>query len=131
MGIPICRPTKTPFVRTDGFVTGWGVTSDDGRIADQLMQVRVKTRDRSVCRNVGIRDFGQICVGNPAVFNDGRPQDSCQGDSGGPFVTVEGGRYVLNGVVSYGGSSCDGKGVYTNVAEYVTWINQNIEGSGF
>jgi len=131
--IPICRPSRTPSVNFDGFVTGWGVTSDDGTVARKLMQVGVKNRDRSVCRNVGLieSDINQLCVGDPAELNGGRPQDSCQGDSGGPFVTNEGGRYVLNGVVSYGGSSCDGKGVYTNVAEYVTWINQNIEGSGF
>jgi secreted trypsin-like serine protease len=30
--------------------------------------------------------------------------------------------YYLAGVVSYGGSSCDGVGVYTNVANYLGWL---------
>lgn len=32
-----------------------------------------------------------------------------KGDSGGPLVTKEGSQYVLAGIVSFGGPSCDGK----------------------
>lgn len=125
--IPICSPSRKPSVNTNGYVTGWGVTRDNGRVAAQLNQVGVRVRDRSVCRAaVNIQEFGQICVGNPAILNGGTQQDSCQGDSGGPFTTNENGRYVLNGIVSYGGSSCDGRGVYTDVNAYKDWINSKI-----
>ncbi|RNA34591.1 hypothetical protein BpHYR1_025673, partial [Brachionus plicatilis] len=43
-------------------------------------------------------------AGNTDRFN---VRDSCQGDSGGPLVTKEESKYVLAGIVSFGGPSCD------------------------
>lgn len=53
------------------------------------------------------------------------------------------GRYYLLGIVSYGRSECDGKlktswiiikklfalghGIYTNIYEFLSWINETIE----
>ena len=66
----------------------------------------------------------QICAG-VRDFSD--PKDSCQGDSGGPFVMKDqsSGAYYIAGIVSYG-VSCGGRGAYTNVAAYETWITQTI-----
>ncbi len=44
----------------------------------------------------------------------------------GPLITTETNKYVLNGIVSFGGSSCNGVGVYTNVASYINWIQTNM-----
>ena len=50
-----------------------------------------------------------------------------QGDSGGPVMQPINGRWYLVGVVSNGDKACSGKGIYTNVAYYVDWINMIVD----
>jgi len=56
--------------------------------------------------------------------------DTCGGDSGGPLGsnTTYRGRdlYVQYGVLSYGSTYCDGKGVYTDVNTYRLWIANTV-----
>ena len=64
----------------------------------------------------------QICAGDPG-------RDSCRGDSGGPLLAkTETDEVVQVGIVSFGSLVCgDGNpGVYTNVAAYVSWIEDNL-----
>lgn len=60
-------------------------------------------------------------------------KDSCEGDSGGPLMkpcsvnTMP--RYFVIGVISFGLKNCATTkypGVYTVVAEYMTWILDNV-----
>ena len=53
--------------------------------------------------------------------------DLLQADSGGPVMQLSKDRWVLAGIISTGDKICSGIGVYTNVSNYVDWINQNIQ----
>jgi len=59
-------------------------------------------------------------------------RDTCQGDSGGPlFVKGPGGKFTLVGLTSWGeGCGATEKGlygIYTRVARYADWVQQNAK----
>jgi secreted trypsin-like serine protease len=62
-----------------------------------------------------------ICAGDGSA-------DTCQGDSGGPLICEINGQSTVIGITSWGKgcSQHDAPGVYTNVSEYVRWINSQI-----
>ncbi|CAG7723271.1 unnamed protein product [Allacma fusca] len=103
-------------------VTGWGLTAEDGDIANELQEVEVDNIDLGKCdewyKKLVITEK-QICAG----FEEGG-KDSCQGDSGGPLYDVIDGKHVLLGVVSFGRGCARPQhpGVYTRVSEYQDWI---------
>lgn len=56
--------------------------------------------------------------------------NACQGDSGGPVFQVRNNTFVQVGVVSYGAQTCGtGPSVATFVPGFVSWINQQIDGT--
>ncbi|XP_013408472.1 hemicentin-1-like [Lingula anatina] len=123
---PVCIPTKDVTAGTKCVATGWGVTSESGSRPDLLQQVVLSVVARSTCRlrsYIGsfIKDT-MICAGG----EDGK--DACNGDSGGPLVCLEDGRFILQGVTSFGiGCGRPMKpGVYTRVALYSEWIQRHI-----
>jgi secreted trypsin-like serine protease len=72
-----------------------------------------------------------ICSG---TYEGGKT--SCNGDSGGPLVVpLEDGSYIQAGIVSWGLSATSGKGceetatfsAYTNIANFVPWLNEVIQ----
>lgn len=69
---------------------------------------------------------GQICAGGEDA------KDSCAGDSGGPLMYFDRkhSRWFTYGIVSYGFNECglaDHPAVYTNVKDYMEWINKTIQ----
>jgi trypsin len=114
---PICLPKQGDNVAQPGktgFVTGWGKVIGYGSTSDVLRQVNI-----NVIR-CPFSNANMICAGQqaPSIVHD-----SCQGDSGGPFAIKQGSNYYLSGIVSWGSAECSGDGVYTNVSNYINWIN--------
>ena len=113
--------------------TGWGATGVDGETGEPvgeptiLQQISLPMVD---CSTTGYAaeeiSVNMICAGGQAG------EDTCSGDSGGPLVVPDGsGGFKQAGVVSFGGSPdfvCDAPGfpgVYTAVAQFEAWIQQN------
>ena len=108
-------------------VTGWGMLSEDGHGADQLMEVEVPVVGEQACRAAypgDPIDHRTLCAG----LGEGG-KDSCKGDSGGPLVVRDGSQWVQVGVVSWGeGCARPGDyGVYMNVGAFADWLQQNSE----
>jgi hypothetical protein len=118
---------------TRAWVTGWGATTENGRLSRELLGVLVPVITREACNAPdsynGTITANMICAGE-------KGKDSCQGDSGGPLSSPTGafGTYVQIGIVSFGEGCAREKkpGVYTRVAVYRSWIAMHtsaIEGS--
>ena len=115
-------------------VIGWGATSEGGDTTPKLMEVDVKMQDRALCQR-NYRDVLPSATITANMFCAGMPEggaDSCQGDSGG-FLGVPTGQktatgqpYTQLGVVSWGIGCARPAlfGVYTRVANYITWIQE-------
>ncbi|XP_040580334.1 chymotrypsinogen A [Lepeophtheirus salmonis] len=131
--IPVCLPSiQDDFEGNKAVVIGWGRTAH-GQITTPsvLQEVTVKVLSPKTCqewfksnkRKEIIYKNEFICAG----YESGG-KDSCQGDSGGPLVTMKDDKSTLIGLVSWGISCAKPKlpGVYTNIANYVSWINSKI-----
>jgi len=113
-------------------VMGWGNRSTSGEdFPNILHEVQVPLADHGTCKtnyqseSIDITD-NMICAG----LADGG-KDSCQGDSGGPLVFQKDNHWYQAGVVSFGVGCAQANffGVYTNVANYLTWIEATKNGS--
>ncbi|XP_046979073.1 trypsin-7-like [Vanessa cardui] len=119
--VPLPRAGTTINNGTNILVTGWGDTTENGQVSENLMGVQVPTVSNEECRrSYSTLTARQFCAGVPEGG-----KDSCQGDSGGPAVETDSGTQL--GIVSFG-SGCarpGTPGVYTNVAKVRRWIKTN------
>ncbi|CAG9822463.1 unnamed protein product [Phaedon cochleariae] len=137
---PICLLTdSSKVVPQKYFLSGWGKTSEDVPMSPVKMKIDIPAADKSSCSERYFSLLGidlaptQICAG-------GEPdRDSCNGDSGGPLMLpvtdreAGAGRgssttWYAAGIVSFGiGCGVEGwPGVYTNVVEFVPWIEEEM-----
>lgn len=125
--IPVCLPfsdsiRELKIDQEEFFVTGWGLT-DQGTPGIQrhvMLTGQTKAECDKAFKLQGIQlSEDQLCIGG----SEG--QDSCRGDSGGPLTRQYGLVNYLIGVVSFGAYKCgtkDHPGVYTNVGNFLDWI---------
>ncbi|XP_033998542.1 transmembrane protease serine 9-like isoform X2 [Trematomus bernacchii] len=127
---PVCLAASdsTFFSGTDSWVTGWGDVASQTRLPSpkSLMEVEVPIVGNRQCKcDYGVNRItdNMICAGLRAGG-----KDSCQGDSGGPLVSKQGGRWIQDGVVSFGNGCAapNFPGVYSRVSRYQAWINSLI-----
>lgn len=116
----------------DVTVIGWGTTTEGGSTTPRLMQVTVQVQDRQQCQD-NYQAFIPGIEITENMFCAGVPEggkDSCQGDSGGFIGAPTGeGNYVQLGVVSWGIGCARPSlfGVYTQVANYGSWIEETMQ----
>merc|ERR1719378_328479 len=130
---PVClpQPGDAPAVGTKCYITGWGKMKHPGRSVPVLQQLALTIQSKAACakknKYVPITDQ-MLCAANTDVSQN---QSGCHGDSGGPFVCQnDNGSWTLHGAVSWGSPRCNAKeaySVFARIAEFRTWIEQNIQ----
>uniref|UniRef100_A0A182V4G1 CLIP domain-containing serine protease n=1 Tax=Anopheles merus TaxID=30066 RepID=A0A182V4G1_ANOME len=109
------------------YAAGWGKT-ESATASEKKLKVEMNIKSLQECAPVYQR--GGILLKQTHMCAGGvRGKDTCSGDSGGPLMRQMTGSWYLIGVVSFGPQKCGTygvPGVYTNVAEYVDWIKDNI-----
>ncbi|XP_038058781.1 atrial natriuretic peptide-converting enzyme-like [Patiria miniata] len=113
------------------YISGFGLTEDNGNVASKLQAAAVPYISAQSC--VEYYGFGitnnMLCAGFPALGG----VDSCQGDSGGPLVCTAPDdpsnpqsphRWYLVGITSwgYGCAQVGIPGVYADVSRFGDWI---------
>merc|ERR1712106_380561 len=130
--VPACLPSTNSqkYTGWQAVVSGWGTTSSGGATSDVLKETSQMILANTAAECIqGAGGPGSTAAVPPTklcAYKQGT--DSCQGDSGGPLVVMEGGRWTVVGVVSYGfGCATPGfAGVYARVTNYLSWIQSNI-----
>ncbi|CAH3027830.1 unnamed protein product, partial [Porites evermanni] len=124
---PVCLQSNTAEFPpgTECVITGWGRTSQGGKLSSVLKEAKVPIVSEGECRSNYGRD-GLITSNMLCAGFSSQGTDACQGDSGGPLVCEKDNRWYLVGATSWGWG-CAGQyyGVYTNIAKLYNWIKAN------
>lgn len=123
--LPMHSQQTFSFEGYQALVSGFGYTSTDGSISNQLMWINARVILNSECANV----FGSSVIIESTICAHGWDdnfQSTCNGDSGGPMVIYEDGAYTQIGVVSF--VSEDGCHVghphgYIRTSYFIDWIS--------
>jgi secreted trypsin-like serine protease len=118
---------------------GHGNTSQ-GVGTSTLHQASITYVDNTTCQSStstlsGLHD-SQICFTGPTNSTTSLLSGVCSGDSGGPVYWNNSGTYVQVGITSFGPVNCGTglgtakiTGVFTEIADYSTWITNVLNGS--
>ena len=125
----ICLPDNN-FVLMNGtecFITGWGLTSWEGKQPDLLHEAKVSVVTLGECNKEFAYNFTitdrNICAG----YEEGG-RDACYKDSGGSMACKQHGTWYSEGIVS-SGFECARRGaygIYTNVDALKEWVIESI-----
>jgi len=133
-----CLPKQTKEERSVGkecYITGWGTVYEDyeKKKPEVLHSVKLPVVTTKACAKINFRHHKTkirpdvICAGYGWDYD--YIQSGCHGDSGGPLACKINHKWTVEGVVSWGSSSCFGfekYTVFTRVSSYRTWIDRNI-----
>ncbi|XP_064622680.1 chymotrypsinogen A-like [Lineus longissimus] len=129
---PICLPESQEDVvpvGADCVVSGFGLVDAKGEQDIEVLQfIPQRVIENSVCEIPYRYHHRKVIHDDNVCAGGGVPQSACHGDSGGPLSCYRGRRWVLDGIVSWGGAPC-GKhqepDVYCRTSHYVDWIAKN------
>ncbi|NTX08768.1 trypsin-like serine protease [Myxococcus sp. CA040A] len=114
---PVAFPSGPPNIGTSLTVTGWGTSGTGGGTTTQLKYASMPVSPPTNCAWVILRnpvEGAELCM---VLVN--QRIGACQGDEGDPLVL----NGKLHGVMSWDGTGgCQQFTIFTNVANYVTWI---------
>ncbi|XP_050714718.1 uncharacterized protein LOC126997589 isoform X4 [Eriocheir sinensis] len=126
---PICLSTRDDtFVDEVAISSGWGHTHYAGQVSNKLQKVALGTITNEECQKLYASKY-DITENMLCTYTEAK--DACQGDSGGPLVRkTKDGKWVQVGLTSFGYRCAykDSPGVFSNVANYVDWIQRNLRG---
>lgn len=125
------QPAKLPTTVNDVNVNravwtaGWGTTTTNGKVAEQLQFVELTVITNAECArsyNLSLIQSSVVCA------KSSRKQSVCKGDSGGSIVLKSDNRTIV-GVTSFGNISGCHLGIpqgFARVSSYLTWIRNTI-----
>lgn len=131
---PVCLPdpssSKEDLVGRVGYASGWGL------VDPKKLHQQAKILQKVAVSVISMNDCRLKYKSNPVTENmmcaETSGGDACFGDSGGPFTIPDfSGKYVLEGVISWGKSCADERypGVYAEVRYVLDWIQDTIADS--
>ena len=122
---------------TTARITGWGSllkrlpsadSASDYLFPSELVGAEIFVNSDTDCTTEYSTYFfadSMLCA-NDLETDPSQYVDTCQGDSGGPLATYSSGIWYLSGITSWGYGCAQGyAGIYTNVANYNSWISTN------
>lgn len=131
---PICLPTSSEsfedVVGAKASVAGWGKTAWGVPSTNHPNFVRLRIHDMQECsrHNQIPQEQTFFCAGDQQI-----KESTCSGDSGGGVIVKTGGKWYVRGIVSSGQVDQNGNcipnsyGVYTDVAAFNDWIQEQID----
>ncbi|XP_055972887.1 tissue-type plasminogen activator isoform X1 [Sorex fumeus] len=119
---------------TECEISGYGKHEESSPFySERLKEGHVRLYPASLCSSQYLSNKtvtnNMLCAGDTRSYgNHVNLHDACKGDSGGPLVCMNNNRMTLIGIISWG-LGCGQKdvpGVYTKVANYLDWIQNNM-----
>lgn len=124
----ICLPptTSTSYVENPNcYITGWGLTSEDGEQSDSLKRIGTDVIAPLHCE---LRMNNRTSLPTETCCFDEvkRAESPCEGDMGGPVACAVNARFYVAGVGSRLPRNCDARipTIYTKVPVFVNWIRE-------
>ena len=127
-----CMANNDPVEDEEVVISGWGY-DENSNTPEILKWASLKISSTEECdeywEDKDLQKHKIICASD-------KKKDVCMGDSGGPLIMNTDGMVAVVGIVSFG-ESCvekvdgevpiDAPGVYTSVAQYQSWIKENMQ----